>query len=57
MGERREGLLSRATAKLKRVVVLGHTGLITLEALRWIHDVGAAFVHIDADGTVIWPTP
>jgi CRISPR-associated endonuclease Cas1 len=53
LGERREGLLARATARLKRLVVLGHTGLVSLDALRWLHDVGAAFVHIDADGTVI----
>jgi CRISPR-associated endonuclease Cas1 len=53
LGEHREGLLARATAKLKRLVVLGHTGLVSLDAMRWLHDVGAAFVHIDADGTVI----
>jgi len=34
-------------------VVLGHTGHITFEALRWLHDIGAAFVQIDADGNVI----
>lgn len=51
--DRREGRLSRATAGLRRLVVLGHSGLITFEAQRWLHDVGAAFVHIDADGRVI----
>ena len=51
--ERREGRLSRATAGLKRLVMLGHSGAVTLEAMRWLHDVGAAFVHIDADGRVI----
>src|SRR5690349_21214024 len=52
-GERRSGRLSRATAGLKRLVVIGHTGFITFEAMRWLHDVGAAFVHIDADGVLI----
>jgi CRISPR-associated endonuclease Cas1 len=43
----------RATSQLKRVVVIGHTGFITLEALRWIHDAGAALLHIDADGQLL----
>ncbi len=51
--ERREGRYHRALSRLKRVVVIGHTGTISLEALRWLYGVGAAFVQIDADGTVI----
>src|SRR5262245_47772180 len=51
--ERRQGRLARATCKLKRLVVLGHTGHVTLEALRWLHDIGAAFVQIDRDGELI----
>lgn len=51
--ERHHGRFGKTTAKLKRLVVLGHTGFITLEALRWLKDVGAAFVQIDADGQVI----
>lgn len=43
----------RATSRLKRVVVIGHTGYITLEALRWITDVGAAFAQIGSDGELI----
>jgi CRISPR-associated endonuclease Cas1 len=50
---RRSGRLARATCGLKRLVVLGHTGFVTFEAMRWLHDVGAAFVQIDADGNVI----
>ena len=53
MGERREGRLSRATAKLKRLVVLGHTGMVTLEALHWLTELGAAFVQLDGDGQVV----
>jgi len=43
----------RATSKLKRVVVIGHDGYITLEAMRWIRDIGAAFVHVDNDANLI----
>ena len=46
---RRTERLNRATSGLKRLVVIGHTGFVTLEALRWIRDVGAAFVQIDRD--------
>ncbi len=51
--ERRSGRFARATSGLKRLVLLGHTGFITLEALRWLRDVGAAFVQIDADGGIV----
>jgi len=51
--ERRSGRLSRATAGLKRLVVLGHTGFVTLEALRWLREIGASFIQIDADGQVV----
>lgn len=51
--QRRVRRYSRATAKLRRVLVLGHSGFVTLEALRWLTDVGAAFVHIDSDGELI----
>ena len=50
---RRTERLNRATSGLKRLVVIGHTGFVTLEALRWIRDVGAAFVQIDRDGNLI----
>lgn len=43
----------RVTSKLRRLVLIGHTGYVTLEALRWLHDIGAALIHIDSDGTVI----
>lgn len=44
---------NRATSKLDRLVVIGHTGFVTLEALRWIKDIGASFVQIDADSNVV----
>jgi len=35
------------------VVVLGHSGTISLEAFRWLHDIGVAIVQIDADGKLL----
>ncbi len=51
--DRRTGALHRATSGLKRLVVLSHSGYITLDALSWLHDVGAAFVQLETDGTLI----
>jgi CRISPR-associated endonuclease Cas1 len=51
--DRRAGTLNRATCGLKQLVLLGHSGTVSLEALRWLHDVGAAVVQIDADGNVV----
>lgn len=44
---------NRATGGLCRVVVLGHDGYITLEALHWLREVDAAFVQLDHHGKVI----
>jgi len=44
---------NRARSRLRRLVVIGHSGFVTLEALRWIRDVGAVFVQIDADASVV----
>jgi len=35
------------TAKLKRLVLIGTTGYLTFDALRWLHDTGAALVHLN----------
>src|ERR1019366_4156605 len=51
--QRRTRRYHRATSRLKRLVVIGHTGFITLEALRWLSDARAALVHIDADGKLL----
>jgi len=50
---RRVGRFYRADRSLRRLIVLGHSGEITLDALRWLHDVGASFAQIDTDGRVI----
>jgi len=50
--ERRSMRFSRVGADLRRLVVLGHTGTVSLDALRWLQDVGCAFVHLDTGGSV-----
>jgi CRISPR-associated endonuclease Cas1 len=51
--QRRTARFNRATSRLSRLVVLGHSGYVTLEALQWVRDVGAALVHIGRDGKLI----
>lgn len=50
---RREAIVHRATGRLRRLVILGHTGALSLDAIRWLADVGAGFLQIDADGRVL----
>ena len=50
---RREAHFSRATSGLRRLVLLGHTGFVTLEAIRWLSDVGVAIDHLDPDGRTL----
>lgn len=51
--ERRRARFSRTTRDLKRLVILGHTGSISFDALRWLHDIGCTFVQLDIDGMVL----
>lgn len=53
---RRERTFARATAEIKRLVVHGHEGFLTFEALRWMADLGIAFIQIDRDGKLIAAT-
>jgi CRISPR-associated endonuclease Cas1 len=50
---RRERHFGRATTKIARLVVLGGSGSLSLEAIRWLGDVGAALVCIDRDGQIL----
>jgi CRISPR-associated endonuclease Cas1 len=54
--DRREARFSKAPARLRRLVIIGHTGFVSLEAMRWLADAKAALVVIDADGTVVAAT-
>jgi CRISPR-associated endonuclease Cas1 len=51
--DRRTRRLHRVTSGLERLVVIGHTGYVTFDALRWIADIGAAFVQINSDGRLL----
>jgi CRISPR-associated endonuclease Cas1 len=51
--ERRTIRVPRVNHGLRRLVMIGSDGFITLEALRWISDVGAAFVMLDRRGKVL----
>jgi len=50
---RRTRRLPRAQRTVRRIVLLGHTGQISLEAVRWCTDTGITLLQIDADGTVL----
>ncbi len=50
---RRQRRYPRAERTLRRLVILGHTGYLTLEALRWCADVGVVMVHLDGDGRLL----
>jgi CRISPR-associated endonuclease Cas1 len=51
--QRRSGRFPRVGGEIKRLVVVGHAGSVSLEALRWLHEIGVAFVQIGADGELI----
>jgi CRISPR-associated endonuclease Cas1 len=51
--ERRTIRLPRVNHGLRRLVMIGSDGFITLEALRWLADQGAAFVMLDRRGKVL----
>ena len=43
----------KATSGLTRLVIYGHSGFITFEAQRWLHDAKVSVIHIDTDGTLL----
>lgn len=54
--ERREGRLSRVGHGLRRLVVIGADGMVSLAAIRWLADQDAAFIMLDRDGSVLVTT-
>ncbi len=54
--ERRTIRLPRVNHGLKRLVMIGSDGFITLEALRWLADQDAAFLMLQSDGHVLCTT-
>ena len=54
--DRRQCRLPRVGHELKRLVVIGSDGMISLAALRWLSDQNAAFVMLERDGKVLATT-
>jgi CRISPR-associated endonuclease Cas1 len=51
--ERQKFRLARVGHGMRRLVLIGNDGFVTLEALRWISEIGASFVMLDKRGKVI----
>lgn len=51
--DRRRFRLARVGHGLKRLVVIGSDGMVSLAALRWLSDQKAAFVMLERDGKVL----
>ncbi len=54
--ERRNFRLPRVGHGLRRLVVIGSDGMVSLAALRWLSDQDAAFVMLERDGQVLTTT-
>lgn len=54
--DRRQMRLPRVGHGLKRLVVIGSDGMISLAALRWLADQDASFVMLERDGSVLATT-
>src|SRR5713101_7091362 len=50
---RREGELLRASSGLKRLVIIGRAGSLSLAAIGWLRDIGAELAVLDYDGEVL----
>jgi CRISPR-associated protein Cas1 len=44
---------SRATCPIRRIVILGREGYVSLEAMRWCVKVGIQVIHLDRDGELL----
>jgi CRISPR-associated endonuclease Cas1 len=54
--DRRRGRFPRVGHGLRRLVVIGSDGMVSLAALRWLADQDAAFVMLERDGSVLATT-
>jgi CRISPR-associated endonuclease Cas1 len=54
--DRRKCRFPRVNHGLKRLVVIGSDGLVSLAALRWLADQDASFVMLERDGSVLATT-
>src|SRR5260370_33778932 len=53
---RRQVRFPRVGHRLRRLVVIGSDGMVSLAALRWLADQDASFVMLERDGSVIATT-
>ncbi len=51
--DRHRARLPRVRHGLRRLVVIGSDGMVSLSALRWLSDQDAAFVMLERDGSVL----
>src|SRR5437870_7524123 len=54
--DRRLARFPRVGHGLKRLVIIGSDGMVSLAALRWLTDQDAAFVMLERDGSVLATT-
>jgi CRISPR-associated endonuclease Cas1 len=54
--DRRQARFPRVGHRLRRLVVIGSDGMVSLAALRWLADQDASFVMLDRDGSVLATT-
>ena len=53
IGSRQKSRFPRVGHGLRRLVVIGSDGFVSLAALRWLADQDASFVMLDRDGSVL----
>src|SRR5579862_7977734 len=53
---RRQARFPRVGHGLRRLVVIGSDGMVSLAALRWLADQDASFVMLERDGSVLATT-
>jgi CRISPR-associated protein Cas1 len=56
VGERSEARFARVGHGLRRLILIGSDGFVSLAALRWLADQDAAFVMLERDGSVLATT-
>lgn len=49
---RRERRIPRQPRTVQRLTLLGHTGYVSLEAVRWLADAGIPWTQLDSDGRI-----
>jgi hypothetical protein len=54
--DRRQFRLPRVGHGLKRLIIVGSDGVVSLAALRWLADQDASFVMLERDGSVLATT-